>query len=87
MVKDDFLLSTSKEVEYIYISKEVLEELINILKDELASDHKYTDCGGDMSVSCKNGTCNCSYALKCSGVYKKDKQLEKRFNELLKKLN
>jgi hypothetical protein len=64
-------------------NKRVIIELIDILKDSIASDHRYTECGEDPQEDCLNGTCNCKYAGKCSYSYK----LEKRFNELLVKIN
>jgi hypothetical protein len=62
--------------------KEVVKELIEIIMEELASAHRYTDCGGNPSEYCLEGVSTCESSYKCAHSYK----LEKQFIELLKKI-
>jgi hypothetical protein len=64
--------------------KEVVKELIEIMKNEMASTHRYAPCTGepDPSEGCLDGTCNCKYVYQCTHSY----QLEKKLNELLERL-
>ena len=63
--------------------KEVIQEIIEILKDELARDHRFTDCGCDPEPWCLDGTGECRLAWKCTKSFK----FEHRLNGLLEKLN
>ena len=62
--------------------KEVLKEIIEILSEELASSHRYTECTCDPEPECLDGSCDCGWAWKCHASYK----LEQRFDGLLNKL-
>jgi hypothetical protein len=66
------------------IMKEVVKEVIEIMKEGLASTHRYPECGGDPdpAAGCLDGTGTCVYVYQCTHSY----QLEKKLNELLEKL-
>lgn len=44
--------------------KEILKEILDIMKEKLASDHIYTEYTTDYSDECKDSVCNCAY--RCS---------------------
>ena len=63
--------------------KVVVEEIIEILQEEIAFAHRYTECGADPTEECLAGTCGCEYAHTCSTSH----LVYTRLDALLYKLN
>ena len=50
--------------------KDVLRDLIALVKEELAEYHVSTDCGGDPEPQCLSGSAKCKEAWRCSKSYR-----------------
>lgn len=60
--------------------KEIIKEMLCIMKEELASAHIYTDCDGDYNDDCEKNLCSC--ACKC----RHSKELYDKLSSLEQKL-